>query len=543
MSAISASSSSASSTLCTICQQVLKAPTVQLPCKDTFHFLCIEKLKKHAVGPVTCPNCRDKVSGIFSSSSSASSRLPRPTLSSATLSVSPGLPHASRSSAVVPRPSFADDMPPVATTSGRPLASIAMSCTAAIGPEHIEDRNKSFDALVKISTPRVAGASDTPTDVVVVADVSGSMAESDKMPYLKESLKWLVERLTDQHRVSLITFSDDAERKCSLKLMNDLGKKCLADSIKALKSEGGTDIAKGLELAKAVVEERRYTDRATIVMLVTDGKDANPLWLSQSIVRAVASSALCCCIGLGEDHDADLLSTLAKEAKGSFDYCRDADAIAPTIGSLIATATRAAAVGLSLVVDSGSAPRHSRLPLFTEDQEHVLLFTSTLASPPTIKLSYKEVGSPAERQQVLVPNFTAVPASQQDLILVDSHKNREAVAALFQRVAELVKDGRYDVARAELAAMIERLEKSISKGDPLTKTLIENCLKTRSDLNASQESRGSYAQTISVSMSHHSQTPSQALTSMSQEDFYSPSVRTLSSAEARQAVRRTRTHK
>lgn len=64
------------------------------------------------------------------------------------------------------------------------------------------------------------------------------------------------------------------------------------------------------------------------------------------------------CIGIGEDHDANVLSKLSRQAHGTFEYCPDDNAITPTIGALKGAITKAAAIGIVVVIE---VPRN-RIP-------------------------------------------------------------------------------------------------------------------------------------------------------------------------------------
>ena len=106
-------------------------------------------------------------------------------------------------------------------------------------------------------------------NLVFLIDVSGSMAENNKLPLVKQALGMLVEELTENDRVSIVTYAGDA----GLKLPSTSGdqKQQILAAINGLSSGGSTHGSAGIELAYRQAAEHFITGGVNRVILATDG--------------------------------------------------------------------------------------------------------------------------------------------------------------------------------------------------------------------------------------------------------------------------------
>lgn len=108
-----------------------------------------------------------------------------------------------------------------------------------------------------------------PTTLVFLTDVSGSMRDDNKLPLVQQSLRLLTERLTENDRVALVTYADEAQ----LQLDSTPGDQHteINAAIDALQADGSTNGAGGLTLAYDVAR-RHFVDHGTNrVILCSDG--------------------------------------------------------------------------------------------------------------------------------------------------------------------------------------------------------------------------------------------------------------------------------
>ncbi|MBL9036385.1 MAG: von Willebrand factor type A domain-containing protein, partial [Rhodospirillaceae bacterium] len=108
-----------------------------------------------------------------------------------------------------------------------------------------------------------------PANLVFLVDVSGSMADADKLPLLKSGMKLLADQLRDDDQVSIVVYAGAA----GLVLEPTPGKD--KEKIKAaldnLNAGGSTAGGEGLQLAYATAKQAMIAGGINRVILATDG--------------------------------------------------------------------------------------------------------------------------------------------------------------------------------------------------------------------------------------------------------------------------------
>ncbi|KAG8077350.1 hypothetical protein GUJ93_ZPchr0007g5465 [Zizania palustris] len=153
-------------------------------------------------------------------------------------------------------------------------------------------------------------------DFVAVIDVSGSM-EGDGINKVKVALLFVIRKLTDLDRLSIVTFSNLATRLCPLRFVTEASQADLMAIVDGFKAYGLTNIRDGLETGLRVVNGRRLTaGRAVNIMLMSDGMqnvgDARAVQTHNVPVHT---------FGFGQDHDSTVLEAIARNSLGgTFNY-------------------------------------------------------------------------------------------------------------------------------------------------------------------------------------------------------------------------------
>ncbi|KAG8057060.1 hypothetical protein GUJ93_ZPchr0002g23037 [Zizania palustris] len=156
-------------------------------------------------------------------------------------------------------------------------------------------------------------------DLIAVLDVSGSMA-GDKLDKVKAALLFVIRKLTDEDRLSIVTFSNRAARLCPLRFVTEAAQADLKALVGGLVADGGTNIKAGLETGLAVAAGRRLTaGRAVNILLMSDGQqndgDARQVHPGNVPIHT---------FGFGADHDPAVLEAVAKKSReGLFHYVAD----------------------------------------------------------------------------------------------------------------------------------------------------------------------------------------------------------------------------
>ena len=96
----------------------------------------------------------------------------------------------------------------------------------------------------------------------------------EKIGLVKETLHLLLEFLSEQDRLCLITFDSVVERLTALKRVTKENiDNIFSKNIEVLNGRGSTKIPLGMNEAMNVLSSRRYINPVTSVFLLTDGQD------------------------------------------------------------------------------------------------------------------------------------------------------------------------------------------------------------------------------------------------------------------------------
>ncbi|KAI4995483.1 hypothetical protein ZWY2020_035386 [Hordeum vulgare] len=238
----------------------------------------------------------------------------------------------------------------------------------------------SFAVLVHVKAPGMAdtvvAGSDkpqprAPLDLVTVLDVSGSMS-GHKLALLKQAMRFVIDNLGPDDRLSVVSFSSEARRLTRLARMSDAGKALSVNAVESLVARGGTNIAEGLRTAAKVLDERQHRNAVSSVVLLSDGQDTYTMMrrrgpsgvhagnyeelVPPSFARTGADgdwSAPIHTFGFGNDHDAAAMHVIAEATGGTFSFIENEaviqDAFAQCIGGLLSVVVQEARIAVSCV--------------------------------------------------------------------------------------------------------------------------------------------------------------------------------------------------
>ncbi|HEY1548597.1 MAG TPA: von Willebrand factor type A domain-containing protein, partial [Kofleriaceae bacterium] len=123
---------------------------------------------------------------------------------------------------------------------------------------------------VGVATQPVTNEQRRPAHLVFLVDVSGSMDQADKLPLVKRSLHILTDNLGPNDTVALVTYAGET----SLRVPATNDKAEILDAIDALRAEGSTGMASGIDLAYEQAMAQLSPNTISRVIVCTDG-DAN----------------------------------------------------------------------------------------------------------------------------------------------------------------------------------------------------------------------------------------------------------------------------
>ena len=161
-------------------------------------------------------------------------------------------------------------------------------------------------------------------DIVFLIDLSGSMM-GEKLELVKKTLEFMISKLNNNDRVSLVTFNNVTSKLCPLTCMNERNKQNVVNIANQMKAYGGTEIVQGLDMGLKILAGRRISNSVSSIVLLSDGKDNNSHSAmpraKEILLRSlheIESGFSVHTFGYGGDHDATLLNAIADEKNGGF---------------------------------------------------------------------------------------------------------------------------------------------------------------------------------------------------------------------------------
>ena len=127
--------------------------------------------------------------------------------------------------------------------------------------------------LFTLTTGETNEGTRVPLDIVCVLDASISMEEYDKLTLLQNTLKYIVDLLREDDRISIVRFSTKATRVTPLQRVTSSNKLAIKRAINNIKTGGSTNITAGMAQALKILNERKYRNPVSSVFLLSDGLD------------------------------------------------------------------------------------------------------------------------------------------------------------------------------------------------------------------------------------------------------------------------------
>jgi Ca-activated chloride channel family protein len=161
------------------------------------------------------------------------------------------------------------------------------------------------------------------TNLVFLLDVSGSMEPPERLPLLKNAIRMLVEQLTANDRVTVVTYAGTTG--IALKPTRGDQKDTILSLIDSLQAGGSTNGGSGIQLAYEQATANFIRDGVNRVILATDGDFNVGITDRNALLRLIEDKARggvflsVLGVGMGNFKDATL-ETLADKGHGNYAY-------------------------------------------------------------------------------------------------------------------------------------------------------------------------------------------------------------------------------
>ena len=167
-----------------------------------------------------------------------------------------------------------------------------------------------------------------PSNLVFLLDVSGSMSPPERLPLVRQAMRLLVEKLTENDRVAIVVYAGAP----GLALPSTTGdhKEQILEALENLQAGGSTNGADGIQLAYKIAADNFIKGGVNRVILATDG-DFNVGVTSQGdLIRLIEEKAksgvFLSVLGVGTDNLKDsTMQKLADKGNGNYAYLDSLD--------------------------------------------------------------------------------------------------------------------------------------------------------------------------------------------------------------------------
>ena len=149
----------------------------------------------------------------------------------------------------------------------QPVANQPVSITTDVGDCPWAPGHKLV--LVGLRAKPIADRGVGGRNIVLLVDVSGSMATPDKLPLVKTALRMFVDTLRDDDRISIVVYAGASG--LALPATSGRSRQRIHDAIEGLSAGGSTNGAQGLTLAYRTAREEFVPGGINRVILATDG--------------------------------------------------------------------------------------------------------------------------------------------------------------------------------------------------------------------------------------------------------------------------------
>lgn len=165
-----------------------------------------------------------------------------------------------------------------------------------------------------------------PLNMAIAVDTSGSMS-GEPIEAVRSGLLAMAEKLNTKDRITLVTYSTEAQVAIVSNNETDPDRAQLKQFISNLKASGGTNIYEGLRIALEEVDASKSEELQNRVILLSDGVATEGLTNNERIINLGASYAEqgvgITTIGVGKDFNIELMRRLSESGSGNFYFVED----------------------------------------------------------------------------------------------------------------------------------------------------------------------------------------------------------------------------
>lgn len=243
-------------------------------------------------------------------------------------------------------------------------------------------------AFIEVKAPE--SETRTPIHLCCVIDTSASMTTNFKLENVKRSLQFLLDFLTPQDMISVVTFSQTAQTILPATAVTNLEKDNIRTRISLIRPESNTNISGGIIQARGLLQSQALTDVKQSILLLTDGvanvgltKPQDILDLVKNTITAVDGASMSC-VGYGTDHNVDLLQKMATEGSGSYYVVNNLEDVATVFGDVLGGLISCFAQQVNIVLPAGTEIKSRYAMTTSNDKMEIIVGDMSAGMEATI---------------------------------------------------------------------------------------------------------------------------------------------------------------
>lgn len=192
---------------------------------------------------------------------------------------------------------------------------------------------------VRIQGLVVAAEERTPIHFCVLLDKSGSMEDRGKIQNIVNSLKYILNIMTADDYISIISFNEHATADITCSAMTTDNKIIATQKIGRIEAGGGTNLSDAILMANSCLAALPGHKQG--ILLLTDGLANQGVRDTEGILRITTSvlgnfpGTTLSCVGYGTDHNGELLRAIALEGGGSYNVVQNIEDVASVFGDIL----------------------------------------------------------------------------------------------------------------------------------------------------------------------------------------------------------------